>query len=499
MSADDPGQREVARRLFAAEYDDADYSYSESDEERAPNYVVTPTGARVNRLFVAGVLTTVERVNDDMLRGRVADPTGAFVLYAGQYQPDERAFLDRADPPAFVAVTGKARTFEPEDGDRVYTSVRPESLSTVDTETRDRWILQAATQTLGRVRAAATALSTGLSGDGLREALDERGFDPATADGVTRALAHYNTTAAYLDGVRRLAVDAVRVVAGDRDEVRPLDVAPDDPGDVTVDDLLASLPAEGDGPRGLGDGTESADETGVAGTDRHPEGESVEVTDAETTDETAEDIAEAGGSTTDTGDETVVDASAETTDESDETVVDASAETTAGDDTVVDASAETTGDEEEVTADAGEFEPGEFDLSDDVREEVEAEYGTDFQSGTEVDEPGEADIPTLDEPVEEVAEPAPDLSEGAGHDTGAAEQDATAGDGTDAGEETDPQEAVLAVLSELDDGDGVDQERLESVVVERHGLTPAEVEEGIESALMDGKCYEPDERSLKPI
>ena len=38
------GRREVAYRLFAAEFEDADFSYSESDEERAPNYVVSPTG-----------------------------------------------------------------------------------------------------------------------------------------------------------------------------------------------------------------------------------------------------------------------------------------------------------------------------------------------------------------------------------------------------------------------------------------------------------------------
>jgi len=486
MSADDPGQREVARRLFAAEYDDADYSYSESDEERAPNYVITPTGARVNRLFVAGVLTTVERVNDDMLRGRVADPTGAFILYAGQYQPDERAFLDRADPPAFVAVTGKANTFEPEDGDRVYTSIRPESLSTVDTATRGRWILQAATQTLGRARDAATALSTGLSGDELREELDDRGFDPATADGITRALAHYGTTATYLDGVRRLAVDAVRVVAGERDEVRPLDVDPGDPGDATADSLLASLPEAVDGVLG----PENAVESTPAG----------ERTDTDTTGP-AEETA---GDTVDAADEGVAGTSTDDGAGRDDTEVDGSAGTSDA------AGATDAGDEpDEVTADPGEFDPGEFDLSDDVREEVEAEYGTEFQSGTEVDDPGEADIPTLDEPVEEVAEPAPDLSEGAGDDTGGSTERATAtepGDETDSGasegesdDETDPQEAVLAVLSDLDDGDGVDREQLEGAVAERYGLTPAEVEEGVQSALMDGKCYEPDERSLKPI
>ena len=87
MSGEDQGgagRREVAYRLFAAEFEDADYSYSESDEERAPNYVVTPTGARVNRVFVVGVLTEVEEASEDILRARVVDQTGAFVVYAGQ-------------------------------------------------------------------------------------------------------------------------------------------------------------------------------------------------------------------------------------------------------------------------------------------------------------------------------------------------------------------------------------------------------------------------------
>ncbi|MFC6728750.1 RPA family protein, partial [Natronoarchaeum mannanilyticum] len=169
------GRREVAYRLFAAEYDDAELEHSESDEERAPNYVVTPTGARVNRLFAVGVLTEIEQVNEDVLRARIVDPTGAFVVYAGQYQPDEMAFLERTDPPAFLAVTGKARTFQPDDSDRVYTSVRPESINEVDAETRDRWAVQAAEQTLERVATMATALEQPERGDELAEHLRERG------------------------------------------------------------------------------------------------------------------------------------------------------------------------------------------------------------------------------------------------------------------------------------------------------------------------------------
>ena len=151
-------QRETAYRVFAAEFDDTTLSYAESDEERAPNYVVTPTGARVNRLFVVGVLTEIESVNEEQLRARVVDPTGAFVVYAGQYQPEALSFLERTDPPAFVAVTGKARTFQPEDSDRVFTSIRPESLAAVDAATRDRWSVAAAERTTERTETMRDAL-----------------------------------------------------------------------------------------------------------------------------------------------------------------------------------------------------------------------------------------------------------------------------------------------------------------------------------------------------
>ena len=242
-SDDGPGRREVAYRLFAAEFDDSEFDYSESDEERAPNYVVTPTGARVNRLFAVGVLTEVEDVNPEMVRGRVVGPTGAFVTYAGQYQPDALTFLERADPPTFLALSGKARTFEPDDGDRIYTSVRPESVSEVDAETRDRWVVTTAERTLERIGIMASAIEAGLGGEQLRAALVDAGVDERLADGVALALDYYGTTPAYLDALRETALDALRVVSGEKDEVSRLDVAPDEGmGDASA---LATLDLSG--------------------------------------------------------------------------------------------------------------------------------------------------------------------------------------------------------------------------------------------------------------
>ena len=279
-----PGSREVAYRLFATEFDDSELSYSESDEERAPNYVVTPTGLRLNRLFTVGVLTEVERLNSDTLRGRIVDPTGAFVTYAGQYQPEAQAFLDSADSPSFVAITGKARTFEPDDADRIFTSVRPESLSEVTADTRDRWTVSVAEATVERLAVVAAALDSELRGDELRAALETAGVDAPLAAGIPRALDYYGTTEAYLEAIRQVAVDALEVVTGERDEVRSVEVAPDEGGSVT----LGPLPDVGIDL--AGDATESTDagETPVSATSESAD--STATPDAEA-DSTAADTA----------------------------------------------------------------------------------------------------------------------------------------------------------------------------------------------------------------
>ncbi|WP_049970483.1 hypothetical protein [Haladaptatus cibarius] len=298
------GRREVAWRVFAAEYNDSSLEHSDSDEERAPNYVVTPTGARINRLFVVGVLTEIEQVGDEVLRARIVDPTGGFVVYAGQYQPDALAFLERASPPMFVAVTGKARTFQPDDSDLVYTSIRPESINTVDAETRDRWSVQTAEQTLARVRTFAQALDSGERGDALQQALEANGVDDGLATGVPLALDHYHTTTPYLAGLQDVALDAARVVADEKDEVRALDAEPDEPGEAVID-LGASLDVSGLEPETSAEApvsdseSDSEIDSGTKSTDTEPSvtvtSDSGTVSDSETQDaSTADSETEAG-------------------------------------------------------------------------------------------------------------------------------------------------------------------------------------------------------------
>ena len=151
MSQEAP-TRELAHRVFAAELNDATYTFKESDEERAPVYLLLPTGARANRIFVIGTLTETEDVGGEgeYWRGRVVDPTGTCFVYAGQYQPQAASMLRELDTPAYVAVVGKPRTYETDDG-TVNVSVRPESITPVDVNARDRWVVEAAERTLDRI------------------------------------------------------------------------------------------------------------------------------------------------------------------------------------------------------------------------------------------------------------------------------------------------------------------------------------------------------------
>ena len=177
--------REVARRAFATEFNDAGYTFKESDDDRAPLYALLPTGARANRVFVVGTLMETEDVGDESeyWRGRIVDPTGTFFTYAGQYQPEAAAALRELETPTFVAIVGKPRTYETDEGD-VRVSLRPESITVVDQATRDRWVVETAERTIERIGA----------------------FDPETGEYAAMADEQYDLP---VENYRRAVVEAL--------------------------------------------------------------------------------------------------------------------------------------------------------------------------------------------------------------------------------------------------------------------------------------------------
>lgn len=146
--------REVAHRVFAKELLDTTILLDRDESDKfAPLYVITPTGAKINRCLQVGVLIEVEDVGLDTeyWRARVQDGTGVIAAYAGQYQIEAAHVLSTIEVPANVAIMGKTNTFLPENGGLIVT-LRPESIAEVDAAMRARWVLQTAQHTMNRIR-----------------------------------------------------------------------------------------------------------------------------------------------------------------------------------------------------------------------------------------------------------------------------------------------------------------------------------------------------------
>jgi uncharacterized protein len=147
-------EREPARRVFAAELREIREQFRDGTDEKSPSYVLLPTGERCNRVFLVGSLTEKKRQGEQNMfyRARIVDPTGTFFVMAGSYQPEAMQQMARIEPPAFVAVVGKPTLYETPDGNFLV-SVRAESVTIVDREIRDCWVLDAAKATLDRLDA----------------------------------------------------------------------------------------------------------------------------------------------------------------------------------------------------------------------------------------------------------------------------------------------------------------------------------------------------------
>jgi len=198
--------REVSWRVFAEEYASSTMEHS-GEGEKPVSYIVTPLGARVNRMLVVGVVTEIEEVGEEgkpRYRARVADQTGEFYVSAGEYQPEAAAALSKISPPAFVAIVGKSRAYSPEPGVK-YLSIRPERISEVDASMRDNWVLETAKSTLNRIDAMQEALNMSEPTAG---ELMKLGYSESLSEGVVLAHDYYKEV--DLDRFRGVVKDALR-------------------------------------------------------------------------------------------------------------------------------------------------------------------------------------------------------------------------------------------------------------------------------------------------
>jgi uncharacterized protein len=168
--------REIAYRIFTTELKNSTKYERDSTNDRSPGYLITELGARVNRCLLAGMVVEVDNIGKDepYYRGRIIDPTGNILVYAGHYAPEASLALEKMEIPSTVFVVGKTSLFRPEDGG-ASVSLRVETIMKTDEETQRRWVLEAGKSLL--VRAGENDHYQKIARDALASLLPVGGLD----------------------------------------------------------------------------------------------------------------------------------------------------------------------------------------------------------------------------------------------------------------------------------------------------------------------------------
>jgi hypothetical protein len=233
--------RETAWRIFATELNSSTLEIK-ATEEKTPSYIVTPLGAKVNRVLIAGVLTECSNIssveNDPIWKGRIQDVSGSFFFNIGKFQPEASAAIADLEAPCFVAAVGRVRSYTADD-QRVYITVRPEHIIRISEEARNEWILETAKSTWKRLTNIKKVLGMG---DATEQDLIKAGMSPTEAFGITYALDNSDRvpdSALYLKTIQA----ALRIILPDKD----IDLG--FPEDLSDEPDEIELPDE-DGPSG---------------------------------------------------------------------------------------------------------------------------------------------------------------------------------------------------------------------------------------------------------
>ena len=127
------------------------------DREYSPTYLISEIGGKLSRVLIAGVLDQIENrgsEEDPFYTARVIDPNGDYYyLQAGQYNPEGAAALSKLEVGVPVLCVGKVRARTPEDSERTYVSVQPESIRAVTMKEVNHWAVRACDGLMLRIKA----------------------------------------------------------------------------------------------------------------------------------------------------------------------------------------------------------------------------------------------------------------------------------------------------------------------------------------------------------
>ncbi len=145
--------REPAWRVSARELETS-LEEERGSGERAAGYVLSPFGARMNRVLVAGTLSPAEAIGRDeaqtFWRARLSDPTGVVAVTAGSFQPRAMAQLRAVHSPRPALVVGKVHLYRGRDGVG-YVSIRAEGARALSENEERALLADVVRQTLDRL------------------------------------------------------------------------------------------------------------------------------------------------------------------------------------------------------------------------------------------------------------------------------------------------------------------------------------------------------------
>jgi uncharacterized protein len=212
---------EGAVRVFAGEFCQSTLVVPSGDPGM-PGWVVTPGGAWCRQVYIAGALTEAVE-SADILRCRVADPTGAFDIVCGGRNAPVSQALRNIPVPSFVGILGTAQQSRRNGNLELF--IRPEQVHLIDRACRDQFTLVTAENTLQRLE----ELCRDLAGT----STDER---------YLRVVRHYALTAPRILELAVMVEGAVQSVRLDDPQSGP---GPD------IRSAVMELLKQASGPRGI--------------------------------------------------------------------------------------------------------------------------------------------------------------------------------------------------------------------------------------------------------
>jgi len=147
--------RNPAVRVLAEEVEMMDFIFTgDSDASNPPKYALTPSGVAANKVLLAGVVSDVTEVNNEVgtVLATLNDHSGDVTIGATEeYSPEAAKFLKNLEPPQEVMVVVNIRTYEQDGELRQNVNVQEGEHGVIPQEEYDQWAYETIEQTIERL------------------------------------------------------------------------------------------------------------------------------------------------------------------------------------------------------------------------------------------------------------------------------------------------------------------------------------------------------------